>query len=97
MLALSALQGMFGGGTILSLSLLVYKWLDAPYTNMTLAAAREEDEAGLHCLHHIYRWVIARLSAPSQDLTSGMELVSLDNVYLWLSDMVRAITTLYMI
>ena len=50
MLALSA---VFAGIAVLGVLLFVYKWLDVLYTNMALAAARDGDKAGLHCLHRI--------------------------------------------
>ncbi|KAF8552254.1 hypothetical protein OG21DRAFT_1498543 [Imleria badia] len=93
--ALSELQGAFVGGTILVVLLLVYKCLDIPYTNMTLAAARASDEAGLYYLHHICRWVIRGISAlqdlvtrsRSQNSTSGTELKPLRNIQSWYPEM----------
>jgi hypothetical protein len=103
-LALSELQGAFVGGTILVVLLLVYKCLDIPYTNMTLAAARASDEAGLYYLHHICRWVIRGISAVqdlvtrsrSQNSTSGTELKPLRNIQSWYPEMVRATADLFM-
>ncbi|KAF8552341.1 hypothetical protein OG21DRAFT_1511567, partial [Imleria badia] len=88
---LSVLSGQGVGIGIAATLGFVYA-LNALYGNMVSAAARDDDEAGLIILHHVFRFFADREESTSspQDLTSGMELQSLGNVHAWLSQMARS-------